>query len=349
MLRSMMTLARWLGPWADSGRVPHVAVRDDDLSGIRVRRYVSDGSPARPRGRTFLIAPGLHYAGPDDPRMDRFCRVLAAAGHQVIAPFIPSYLALTPDAQAIADFERVFLARARWTGDAAERPIVFSISFGSLLALALAARHGDAIDRLVLFGPYADFHATMRFCLTGEVASGRVAMRDPLNQPVVLMNLLAEIEPVCADPEALRIAWRRYVERTWGRPEMKARERFTAIAEALAPEVPEAVRDLFHVGIGTRPGAADVAIAALAKFDARALDPSPYLPDVRCQVDLVHGTDDDVIPFEQTLELARRLPNADVRVHVTGLYGHTGAQRPQLSALAREMRTMIRVLRVLSG
>ena len=33
--------------------------------------------------------------------------MLAAAGHRVIAPFIPSYLALTPNARAIDDFIRV--------------------------------------------------------------------------------------------------------------------------------------------------------------------------------------------------------------------------------------------------
>jgi hypothetical protein len=56
-----------------------------------------------------------------------------------------------------------------------------------------------------------------------------------------------------------------------------------------------------------------------------------------------------VIPFEQSQELAAALVNAPVRVHVTGLYGHTGAQRPRLADLAREMLTMVRVLRVLAG
>ena len=59
--------------------------------------------------------------------------------------------------------------------------------------------------------------------------------------------------------------------------------------------------------------------------------------------------DDDVIPFEQSHALAAQLTNADVRVHITGLYGHTGAQRPALTALGKELITMIRVLRVLSA
>src|SRR5690606_37565227 len=176
----------------------------------------------------------------------------------------------------------------RWS-DA--RPVVFSISFGSLLAFALAAERPDAVERLVIFGGYSDFHETLEFCLTGTVPSGREAIRDPLNQPVVLMNLLEHIAHDSAQRDVLVEMWRTYVTRTWGRPEMKARERFVAIAEELAPRVTESVRELFLVGIGAQPGAWDLAVPALAEFDARDLDPTPYLGRVRCRVDLVHGID----------------------------------------------------------
>lgn len=343
MLRTALSiaqLARWLGPWADPVRAPTIVTEEALIGAIRVRLYRPRGAPRA----TYLIAPGLHYAGPDDPRMDRFCRVLADAGHLVVAPFIPSYLALTPDAVAIADFEAVFHALPRWSR---QKPVVFSISFGSLLAFALAARHGDAIERLVIFGGYADFHETMRFCLTGEVASGRAAARDPLNQPVVLMNLLAHLDPPCADHEAVATAWRSYVRSTWGRPEMKARERFVAAAAAV--DVPSHVRALYEVGVGVTPGAAPLALSALERFDARPLDPTPYLRTIRGTVDLVHGTDDDVIPYEQSQALASLLSAADVRLHITGMYGHTGASGVKLGEAARELATMVRVLRVLAG
>lgn len=342
---AITTLARWLGPWASSTKAPQVPVHDEDVDGIAVRVY-GRSLRGRAKRRTFLVAPGLHYAGPDDPRMDRFCRILAAAGHLVIAPFIPSYLALTPDDEAKRDFAAIAAALTRWTRDT---PIVFSISFGSLLAFALAAERPELVERLVIFGDYADFHETMRFCLTGAVASGRSAARDPLNQPVVLMNLLDHIEHERAHRDVLVAGWRDYVTRTWGRPEMKARERFVAIAEQLAPDVPEAIRELFLVGIGAAPGAWELAAPALERFDASALDPSPYLPRIRCRVDLVHGVDDDVIPFEQSHALASQLTAADVHVHITGLYGHTGSQLPPVTALARELLSGLRVLRVLAG
>ena len=326
----LVTLARWLGPWADATKAPPVVSFDERVGETRVRVYGE-----RVRG-TYLVAPGLHYAGPDDPRMDRFCRVLASAGYKVVAPFIRDYLALVPGRGAIDELAQVFARYRR------EEPAVFSISFGSLLAFALAAEHGDAIERLVVFGGYRDFHATMRYCLTGEG-------RDPLNQPVVLMNLLDHITHDPAHRDALVASWRRYVERTWGRPELKARDRYVAIAEQLAPSVPEPVRELFLIGVGARDGAWHLAEPALAKFDASALDPTPYLSRVRGRVDLVHGADDDVIPFEQSHALAAALTNADVHVHVTGMYGHTGASMAKLVALPKELATMLRVLRVLAS
>jgi pimeloyl-ACP methyl ester carboxylesterase len=331
-LNSLVTLARWLGPWADATRAPDVLVREERVDELRVRLY---GEPWR---STFLVAPGLHYAGADDPRMDRFCRILAEAGHLVVAPFVPDYLALTPNARAIRDFARVFDALPRWSE---QRPVVFSISFGSLLAFALAAERGEQIARLVVFGGYADFHETMRYCLTGDG-------RDPLNQSVVLLNLLDHIAHDRTHRAALIAGWRQFVEATWGRPELKARERFVAIAEQLADHVPAAVRELFLVGVGARPGAWAIAEPALAAFDARELDPSPYLPRVIGRVELVHGADDDVIPFAQSHALASKLTAAQVRVHITGMYGHTGTSSARLAALPRELATMLRVLRTLS-
>ncbi|MEO6773613.1 MAG: alpha/beta hydrolase [Kofleriaceae bacterium] len=344
-MRSVLVLARWLGPWASPSRAPQVATREDELAGpaggLRVRLY----EPKRAARRTYLIAPGLHYAAADDPRLDRFCRVLCAAGHLVIAPFIPGYLALTPNARAIEDFIRVADALPRWSP---QPPTVFSISFGSLLAFALAAERPGLAERLVIFGGYADFSETLAFALSGQVASGRQAARDPLNQPVVLLNLLDAIPHDRGERAALEAGWRRYVERVWGRTEMKLDGRFQAVAAELAVDVPASVRELFLIGIGALPGAWPLARAALPHVDLRALDPGPHLARVRGRVELVHGADDDVIPFEHAHLLAQRLPNAEPRVHVTGLYGHTGASFGKLLALPKELATMIRVLRLLA-
>ena len=51
----------------------------------------------------------------------------------------------------------------------------------------------------------------------------------------------------------------------------------------------------------------------------------PHIERVACPTVLVHGRDDDVIPFEESQALARGLSarHADVTLHLTGMYGHT--------------------------
>ena len=340
MVGSIIQLGRWLGPWADANERPDARVIDDRVGVMQVRVY----RPAAPErsGETYLIAPGLHYAAADDPRMDRFCRILTTAGHTVIVPFVPDFLALVPTEQAKRDFAAAFEALPRWSD---RKPIVFSISFGSLLAFALAAELGSRIKRLVIFGGYFELRETLEFCFTGTIGA-RQAARDPMNQSVVLLNLLAELE--CTDRIAVAAAWRRFVERTWGHAELKRDDRHHAVAQDLLPSVPESVRELFLIGVGVLPGARELVFDALDRFDTSALDPAPYLPKITNRVDLVHGTDDDVIPFEHSQRLAAALVNADVRCHITGLYGHTGAQRPPLMSTARELVTMLRVLRALA-
>ncbi len=334
-VKTTLTLARWLGPWADPKRAPDVGITDDHVEGIRVRLF----HPANKPRRTFLIAQGLHYAGADDPRLDRFCRILARAGHLVIAPYVPAYLALTPNAQAKREFLGVAQALPRWSD---QKPVVFSISFGSLLAFSLAAEHPELVERLVVFGGYYDFREMMKFCLTGELSNGRRTARDPLNQPAVLINLAHLLDT--PDPAELIEGWRRFVKATWGRPELKAREKFLPIAEQLAATLPAQLREHFLLGVGARDGSAPWALEALSRFDDRELDPRPYLARIRCRVDLVHGVDDDVIPFEHAHALGAAL--TDGRVHVTGLYGHSGIAKP--SAITRELATMLRVLAAMS-
>ena len=352
-LLSALALARWLGPWGES-KVPTLVTRTtsiiDGPTPFRAHLYVHARSA--PIG-AYLVVPGLHYLGPNDPRFDRFCRILAAARLLVFAPFLPEHAALRVSPRSTDDLAAAFehLERiARGLPPAA----LFSISFGSQPAIALAARaaYRDRISALVLFGGFADFGATVRYAITGEAAHRGRTLRvahDPLNAPVVWLNLLPHLEGR-GDVALVARAWRAFVEQTWGRPAFKIGNARAKVADALAAPLPRRERELFLMGCGLRPGGLPIVEEALAAagdaFDFT--DPRPHLRDLRAPVALVHGRDDDVVPWFEAEKLRDALPEGHPhRLLVTGLYGHTGAASPTLGSLVHEAKTLLDVVRTL--
>lgn len=305
----------------------------------------------QPRDRAalgaLLVCPGLHYAGPADPRLDRFLRVLAGAGLLVLSPFLPDFTALLVKESLTDDLERAYqrllLDPRRPAGRA---PGLFSISFGSLPCLRLAARptRAESVGGLLVFGGYADFSATLAHCL-GRGAGGP---RDPLNPPVVFLNLLPWLE--APEPELLTAALRRYVEATWGRPEMKDPLRHHPIAQGIGQELTGRTARLFRQATGLDDGAFATAQAALDRRGAPPdLDPRPALGQIRCPVHLVHGVEDDVIPHTELDALAAAFPaHSRPATYKTGLYAHTGRGGWAAAGGAlSEVRTMFGMLRAI--
>ncbi|MDI1477422.1 alpha/beta hydrolase [Polyangium sp. y55x31] len=354
-LRTMIELGRWLGPWTDGQVMPRDVSREELL--IEGRRaedrafsaFVYRSQRRAPVG-SLLLVPGLHYLGPLDARMDRFARILAAAGLTVLAPRLPDFTSLVLGERIFDDMSRAFSALLALPGRPPGRPGVFSISFGSLPSLWLASRSGLAseVGSLIVFGGYADFGDTLRFCIHGRPG----AAHDPLNRPVVFMNLLPWLDDKPEDPAPLVAALRKYVEATWGRPEMKVDGKWQAIARSVADELAPAERPLFFAATGATGDTKALVEAALGRSgDAFAwLDPGPFLQDIRCPVHFIHGADDDVIPYEQAFALAKRLPEGVCQgIHVTGLYGHTHKADPgttlrDVPALVREGTTLLKML-----
>lgn len=314
--------------------------------------YVYD---ARKRPRAiYVVAQGMHFLGPDDPRLDRFCRVLARAGFRVYAPKLRDFLALKMAETTKGDLGaalQIAIDDARALGLA--KPSVMSISFGSRPAIAVAASEafGDDIGRLILFGGFFDFDAAIRFAITGhaEHEGKRLDVaRDPLNAPVVFMNLLPYLETT-ADREVVREAWREMVVRTWGKMELKAEGARDPIAHEIAARLGPSERALFLLGCTLAGGGEALLDAALtrSRADFAWTNPAADLARVRAPITIVHGRDDDVIPVFEADKLARHVPHAELLI--TGMYGHTGSALPSPKALAAELRTLGRVVRRLAG
>lgn len=356
-LAMIARLARWLGPWAPEDRMPAASRTTVRVPPCREGDRELDAWVLRPERRaavgSLLVVPGLHYAGPADPRLERFLRVLANAGVLVLSPFLPDFAELRVGKGLVRDTERALEALIALPDRPPGRPGMFSISFGSYPALSVAAseRWAGSISGLVVFGGYADFTETLRFALSGE--QGRP--HDPLNRPVVFMNLIDHLDDVPAGVALVMEAWFEYVRATWGKPDMKEHARWTAVARAIGERLSPEERSFFFMGCGVEPGGVARCEAALARaagaFDW--LDPRGSLSGIRCPVYLVHGRDDDVIPHTQAERLLAALPeHVRARALLTGMYAHTGTTglrelASRGSVLAAELGAMLGILRAI--
>jgi pimeloyl-ACP methyl ester carboxylesterase len=355
-LSAMYLLGRWLGPWTDAqvgpDRVDRREVSIEPLSSNerQFSAFVYQ-SRDRPPTRSMLLVSGLHFLGPLDPRMDRFARILANAGLLVLAPRLPDFTSLILDPRVFADTLRAWKTLQSLSERPVGKPGVFSISFGSLPSLWLASQSPAAADvgSLIVFGGYSDFTDTLRFCLEGRPG----AAHDPLNRPVVFMNLFPYLDGRPDEPTELFSALRTYVEATWGKPEMKIDGRWQTVARDVARRLPESLLPLYFACTGVDNDTRSLVDAAIARAAESFswLNPKPLLEHVRCPVDFIHGADDDVIPYEHAHALARGIPKHLVRgVHITGLYGHThktanvGLTYRDVPAIAKEGATMLRML-----
>lgn len=355
--RAWLALARWLGPWASEEKAPAGGRREEtvDIGEGRTPTRLWIYEPrSRPRG-IYLVAPGLNFAGPSDPRADRFSRILAHAGFLVFAPFVEDYERMLLQPRAMEDFKRIFRCVMMRSPAGLPPPTVFSISFGSIIALALAGDPdlGPQVGKLLIFGGYRDWGDTLQFAMTGEVGGERRRGHDPLNLPVIMMHVLytLPVDPVARRELATR--WRAFCRETWGRPEMEANGAAHPTALRLADGLAPPDRLLFLKGCGVEPGARAMVRTALATTDFSFLDPSPHLAGIRAPVYLVHGREDKVIPYEQSVALWEAMPEAArARLYLTGLYGHTRTERrgiwTGIKGLGGEMRTLARILSALA-
>ena len=313
---SVFTLLRWLGPWTDQNRAPHGVVRTEIATDTSFPIWVYNTPQSR--GAIYIV-PGLHHEGPSDPRLDRFARVLAAAGITVGVPFLPTSMGLMMKPSLCSEAYEGFVAFHKHV----DRPCgIFGISAASIGALALAAdeRLQKSISGVMLFGGFSHWKQALLFAATGGDLP-----RDPLNLPVIFLNLWKHMDVKAHDEPRLLKAWVEFIHLTWEKEEMRPFSTHVEVASRIAQTVHPKDKDIFLMGTSVKEGGIAYVEKALDVEDASYawLAPQQYLSRISVPLYLTHGRDDVVVPFAQSYELQRMAPK-DTPTYITGFYDHTG-------------------------
>ncbi len=322
--------------------------------------------PAEGRGALpgWVVLHGITRPGRKHPTLLRFVRALARSGAVVLVPEVPEWKDLILAPREARETVRAAVGHlAPLEGVAPGGVGVMGFSFGVPRALEAGADTALAgkVKGVAGFGGYADMERTLRFLFTGEHDWKGRRYRgdpDPYGRWVVGGNLLHRIpdHDGARDVSEALLA----LARAAGDAQVGSWEaHFDAHKEALEREVAPSRRALFRAfatpaGQLPPPGLSREIVAGLhraALASEESFEPLHLLPQIRVPVHLIHGREDRLIPFTETLRLREAFPpGARVTVSLTGLFSHSyrGDKRPRMGEAVEGFRFLGMLARVLS-
>jgi dienelactone hydrolase len=337
----------WSRGWL-SGAAAEVTSRDITIptrhGALAARVYTP--SAADTDTPAFVIFPGIHRGGVDEPRLAGFSRRFASAGAVVVSVPLPDLREFRVTLKAVDEIEDAALWAAREPGIGRDGRIALAgVSFSGGLALVAAGRPSlaDRLTMAVSFGGYGDLSRVMRFLCTGALPDGTRGQPHDYGVAVALLEVAPAMVP-SDQVEPLRHGVLTFLEGSLHDLTDKPRaQALFADARAQAAALPEPARTLLS-WVNDRD-VASLGPAVLPHLEAiegaDRISPE-HTPVTKAPVFLLHGAQDNVIPSAETPLVAAHLRsqgNTRVRALLTPLVSHADLDT---NAGAAEMWKLIR-------
>lgn len=251
----------------------------------------------------LVLVPGVARAGKDDPRLVAFATTLARTGFVVLVPDLVGLKALRVGAENVVEIADALRHLSTPAAGGAAVPVgLVAISFAAGPAL-IAALRDDTRGRIRFvhtIGGYYDIAETLVFVTTGHYrpapgASWIAGRPNDYGKWVFVASNVARL----ADPgdrTLLRaVARRKLADRDAG-------------VDDLASGLGAEGRAIYAVATNRDPDRVAALLAALPpaiRAEMRALDPSRHdLARLDAEIVALHGRDDPMIPYTQSVALA---------------------------------------------
>lgn len=272
-------------------------------------------NPAGNYRQTVIIFPGASPFAEDHPGLIKLGRALAAGGITAIAPRIPPLKIL----QLREDIQGYFIHFYHWYLDKhpGEKVSTAGLSYGgsTVMSMVLDTRMGHrAPSKVLVYGTYCNLDTALDFLLTGEIPDKEAVVKLPTNTWAIIVmfhNFLNRVDPgypidaiarvlklrvAVKEDEALELA------KTLGNP-----QRDMLLALLLDQPHPEITR-LIHMIVNT------------CREELVPLSPNAWCSKLQPMIFLMHGTNDAMVPYTESILLSEKIPNN--RLLISQLYKH---------------------------
>ncbi|WP_022728523.1 alpha/beta hydrolase [Fodinicurvata sediminis] len=295
----------------------------------------------------LLLVPGVTPQGRNDPRLVEFAELLAQAQFRVIVPELTNLRELKVSAED-ADALGALLEHLSGSAETETRPlglVAISYAAGPALIAASQAAPQDRPDFMLAIGGYYDTENVVRYFTTG-------AFRRPDNQDwqegqphpkARWMFLQANAERLDNTDDASTL--RRLAATKLSDPSAS----ISALRSRLGPEG-RAVLALLE---NDDPDEVTAHIASLPEELRRELAAlnlaGRFLDALDFPILLLHGRDDPVIPYSESLRLAEALPDGRAEVTLTEGLMHVEMSDSRISDGLRLYDLTVRLLELRDG
>ncbi len=291
----------------------------------------------------LVLVPGAAPGGRDDPRLVRFATTLARARFVVLVPDIENLRRLyvrPEDVRSIADALRHLSARGAAPGPPSVGLIAISYAAGPAVLAALEADLRRKVRFVVAVGGYYDIGAVVTFFTTGWFREGpqepwRYKAPNAYGKWIFVRANARRVE----DPRDRRLLD--------AMAERKLDDLDAPIDDLSARLGPEG-RAIHALLVNRDPEAVPGLIAALpeaVRRDMAALDlENAELSPLSAMLILVHGRDDAIIPYSESMALAAAAPEERVRLCIVDNLAHVDLGPGDLGDAVRLLAATYRLL-----
>ena len=268
----------------------------------------------------IVLVPGAVPEGKDDPRLLAFAMTLARARFAVLAPELAGVreLRVRPtDAREVADAFAYLASRPDLAPGGRAGIGAFSYAVGPAVLAALEPDIRERVRFIVAVGGYHDLFHTIRFFTTGyfeEDGKENHVKPDDYGRLVFAYGAKAYLRAP-QDHDLIEVI-----------AERKRQDMAADVADLIAGLSREA-KAVYEVAVNTDPARfptllAGLPPAMLADLDALSLH-NKDLGRLKARLLLVHGRNDNLIPYPESLALAQAAPEGKARVWlINRVLGH---------------------------
>ena len=249
----------------------------------------------------IVLVPGAVPKGKDDPRLVALARTLARARFAVLTPEVRGFreLRILPgDAREVADAFAWLVARPDWAPEGRAGLFAVSYAVGPAVLAALEPDVRERVAFVVGLGGYHDLRRTIRYFTTGAYQTRDGAWHHLAPDDYGKLVLVNAARPYLAGADAAildRMVARRLEDRG---------AELSGLAVQLGPQG----RAVYELAENTRPlrfGELYAGLPAAMRSDVEALSlHDKDLSRLHARLILVHGRNDDLIPWPESEALA---------------------------------------------